>query len=101
MNPDGDYNTFPFREFTTDWKVSTQPLFRYYQEINKPIFALYGELDGYTGCDPHQAIEILSKVHPQPELITTQVIPDCDHGFKDKEELEVAAVVAWLQKTFL
>jgi len=100
MNPDGDYNTFPFREFTTDWKISHQPLFRYYQEIDKPTFALYGELDEYTGCDPHQAVEILSQVHRQPSLISTQVVSGCDHGFKDNEILEISAVIAWLKNVF-
>ncbi len=101
MNPDGDYNTFPFTEFTTDWKPSSQPLFRYFQEISQPTFILYGELDEYAGCSPAQAAQILKNIHPNPQLITTRVVPGCDHGFKDTEEKEIEAVVNWIQKTFL
>lgn len=101
MNPDGDYNTFPFAEQQgMGQHRSTRPLFTYFRQIDKPTLLLYGSEDPFTFGPPVQAVKTLQQVHPQPDLLTTQVVEGSDHSFHGTEEAEVSAVTSWLRQVF-
>jgi len=96
-NPDGDYNTFPFFEYTQKLNLSTKPLFRYFKKITKPCLVIYGELDH---CVPEGngrlAIEILSLWVKNKENFTFHVIPEADHGFHEQEAELAQKITGWL-----
>lgn len=100
LNPEGDYNCFPYLEyFNSDINLSkNKDLFSYFKGLAKPTLVLYGAEDIFTSKPPREAVKILKKIHPQPELLTCQVVPEAEHSFKGHESLEAQAVSDWLKK---
>lgn len=93
INPDGDYNCFPFLEALGKAKLSTKPLFRYFKTINKPSLVVYGENDEYAYGDVLKVVDIL-KSH-QPDF-NYKIIKDTDHGFTGKKQ-ELSKIISdWI-----
>ena len=93
LNPDGDYNIFPFNEYLNDLRLSTKPLFGYFSEITKPYLAVYGAEDEYCYGDVPKIIEIL-KHHANPVADAQfEIVEGADHGFTDHED-DVASMMA-------
>ncbi len=96
INPDGDYNIFPFNEVFHNLKLSKKPLFREYKTINKPTLVVYGENDEYCYGDVPKCVKVLKKDCPNAKLFTFKIVKNADHGFNGKEE-ELAKIVSqWL-----
>lgn len=96
LDPDGDYNTFPFSEAMGKAKLSVRPLFSYYKHINKPTLVVYGENDEYCYGDVRRCVKILKSVPKHISRFTYEIIKDADHGFHGKNK-ELAKIVAdWL-----
>jgi len=98
LNPDGDYNTFPYYEALNNLKISSKELFREFKSINKTTLVLYGENDEYCYGKVAEIIEKLKTTTPHPEKFTFNILPDCDHGFYGKEEVLVKNIAQWLAK---
>lgn len=97
LNPDGDYNCFPYTEYFRKEKWSTQPLFRYWSEIKKPTFVLYGSDDIFTSETPAKAIKALQK-HQNPSAhIEYQIVKNADHSFHGNESEEIGQTIRWWQ----
>lgn len=96
INPDGDYNTFPFNEYLNNLKLSKKPLFKEYKSINKPTLVVYGEFDEYCYGDVPKCVEILKKECPNSKLFTFKIIKDADHGFNGKEKELAEVINRWL-----
>lgn len=94
MNPDGDYNVFPFGEALFGPRISRRPLFRHIRRIRKPALYVYGETDEYCYGDVAACVRVLSEHAGFAGEIA--VMEQADHGFRGKE-LELGALVAdWL-----
>lgn len=92
-NPDGDYNCFPFSEAFGKAKISTKPLFRYFNDIKKSSIVIYGEKDEYTWGDINKVVSTLKKYQPDLEY---KVIDGADHRFTEKQK-ELAKIIAdWI-----
>lgn len=99
LNPDGDYNTFPFYEATTE-RLGTKPLFKELHKLDKPVLTIIGENDTYmyTAGGVQGAMELIrsnlsSSIRNQSEYI---VVKDADHSFTS-HEVEFSQLVAkWL-----
>lgn len=96
INPDGDYNIFPFNEYMNDLKLAKKPLFREYKTIDKPTLVIYGELDEHCYGNVLKCIDTLKKECPDPKLFTFKIIKGADHGFNGKEKELVKIVAKWL-----
>ena len=94
-NPDGDYNCFPYYEVLNNVKLSTKPLFRYFEGIRNPTMVVYGILDEFAWEDVPKVVEIL-KQH-QPNFVY-KIIPDADHGFHGKKRELADVIIPWLKK---
>ncbi|MEA2056774.1 MAG: DUF1749 domain-containing protein [Patescibacteria group bacterium] len=95
--PDGDYNTFPFREYLQEFKLSKKPLFRYFKKIKKPSLIIYGENDEYTPeGSGKKANQILKKQIAGKTNFSFEVIKNADHSFHGREKELVEIVAAWL-----
>lgn len=100
INPDGDYNIFPFNEYINNLKLSRKPLFKEFKTVNKPTLVIYGELDEYCYGNAPRCVEILKKEsasrRTNPKLFTFKIIKGADHGFDGKEKELVEAIGDWL-----
>ncbi len=96
INPDGDYNVFPFLEAMGRIKLSRRPLFRHLKTMRKPALSIYGDRDEYcfgnvSGCVAAMSDALGPK--PNHEIV---IVADADHGFSGKEA-ELGKVMAdWL-----
>lgn len=101
VDPDGDYNVFPFLEASGQATLSTKPLFHAFASLNKPTLLLYGGEDKYCIVPPAEAVKHLIQAHPTPALLSTKVVDGADHGFSGMESEEAESVASWLKKTFI
>jgi pimeloyl-ACP methyl ester carboxylesterase len=97
LDPDGDYNTFPFIEQSTGVKLSTKPLFREFKSIDKPTLVMYGSEDEY--CPPSAAVaeNTLKSVAPHPDLFTFELIPEADHSAHGHEPRLASLITKWIK----
>lgn len=95
INPDGDYNTFPFNEYINKLRLSTKPLFREYQTIDKPTLVIYGENDEYCYNNVPKCIGALKKECPNKKIFTFKIIKGADHGFSDREKELAETITNW------
>lgn len=96
INPDGDYNIFPYNEYFNNLKLSSKELFREFKTLDKPTLVVYGENDEFCYGQVPRCIEALKTHHAQPKLMTYQTI-DADHGFSGKEEELAERITMWIQ----
>lgn len=94
MNPDGDYNVFPYLEALRGIKLTRRP-FRYFSEVRKPSLVVYGENDEYAPeGDISRSVAVLSEVAgPNVELA---ILEDADHGFSGREAELGELIANWL-----
>lgn len=96
INPDGDYNVFPFNQYINNLKLSKKKLFRHYRSINKPTLVIYGENDQYAYGQTETIVNILKKQTRQKNLFRFKIIKGADHSFSDHKKQLVQTVVDWL-----
>jgi pimeloyl-ACP methyl ester carboxylesterase len=99
MNPNGDYNTFPFYEVATK-RLGTKALFEAYRKIRIPTLTVFGENDeyAYTAGTVSDALIMLE------DNTYESIVNDCgfltiqgaDHGFHDAEDAFARSVAGWL-----
>lgn len=99
MNPNGDYNTFPFYEVATK-RLGTKALFEAYRKIRIPILTVYGENDefAYTAGTVSDAL-IMLEDNTHESIVNDcgfLTIPNTDHGFHGAEDTFAKAVADWL-----
>ena len=96
INPDGDYNVFPFLEALRGLKLSRKARFRYVRAIRKPALFVYGDQDEYCFGDVAACVRILANaIGPKPsaELV---VMEGANHGFSGRERELGALIAKWL-----
>jgi len=96
INPDGDYNVFPFNEHYNDLNLSRRRLFRYFSDLKKETLVIYGENDEYCIQTGKDALEKLKEHAGLGASYTFKLIRGADHGFTGKEDTLSRAVANWL-----
>lgn len=96
LNPDGDYNTFPFFEILNKLTISRKELLREFKSINKPTLVLYGGDDEYCYGQVSGIVEKLKAATPHLDKLTFGILQGCDHGFNGQEKLLVKTISDWL-----
>src|SRR5579884_2780852 len=101
LNPDGDYNTFPFYEDATE-RLGTKQLFQTYKHISKDTLVILGREDEYafTAGNASSAVDIFIKHTSNTMLkkIDFRLIDNADHGFTDRETEFAESVSDWLSR---
>ncbi len=97
INPDGDYNIFPYNEYFNKLQLSKKKLYREYSTIDKPSLVIYGEHDEYCYGDVPRCIEALKQHTSHPEMFTYEMIEGADHGFSGMEVILSQTIVKWLK----
>ncbi|HVS32944.1 MAG TPA: alpha/beta hydrolase [Thermoanaerobaculia bacterium] len=96
INPDGDYNVFPFLEAMGRVKLSRRPLFRHVKRIRKPAIAIFGEYDEYCFGDVAGCVATLADAVADQPNFETVVMSGADHGFSGRERELGELMAAWL-----
>ncbi len=96
INPDGDYNIFPFNEYINNLNLSKKQLFKEYKKIAKPTLIIYGELDEYCYGDVPSCLAILQKESSDLKLFTFKLIKGADHGFNGYEKKLAKSIADWI-----
>ncbi len=96
INPNGDYNIFPYNEYFNNLNLARKELFSEYKTIDKPTLVVYGEHDEFCYGDVPRCIEALKRHTSHPRLFTYDIIPDADHGFSGKEKVLSELIVTWI-----
>lgn len=98
INPDGDYNTFPFTEHLGGLNLSTKPLFRYFRGINKPTLVVYGEDDEHAPFKSgFEANNILKQQVAGKKNFKFDIVSGADHSFHDQEHQLGEVIGDWLR----
>jgi hypothetical protein len=77
INPEGDYNIFPYGEILNNWNITKKDKFREYKTIKKPTYVIYGELDEFCYGKTKEFVEISGKYFLK--------YFGADHGFSVKK----------------
>ncbi|MDP3993978.1 MAG: DUF1749 domain-containing protein [bacterium] len=96
INPDGDYNVFPYNEYFNHLKQSKKKLFRYFKSIKTPTLVVYGDKDEYAYGRVQEILEVLKRTTSAPEKFKFVSIKNADHGFTNKDKVLCRAIVEWL-----
>lgn len=99
MNPDGNYNTFPYFEAITK-RLGTKPLFKEYQTIDKPLLVVFGDEDeyAYTAGGSRAALNLLMKYIDKSIISKCKfiTIPGADHSFHGHQAEFAQTIANWL-----
>ncbi len=96
MNPDGDYNVFPYLEILRGLRLSRRPRFRHLRAIRKPTLVVYGDRDEYLDGDVSRCVAILTEqLGPKPNF-EFAILGDADHGFGRREGDLARLILPWL-----
>jgi len=99
LDPDGDYNTFPYYEATTE-RVGHKPLFKEYRSIDRPTLVILGEQEEMmsTAGGPEGAVKILEKYLPSnvQNESAFELVDGGDHSFHGVENIFAERVASWL-----
>lgn len=99
LNPDGNYNTFPYYE-ASQQRLGDKPLFQEYRRLDKPTLVIFGENDEYTehagGADA--ALKLLAKHTSNAQLKQTDfvLVAGADHSFSGAQADFAKKVADWL-----
>lgn len=94
INPDGDYNVFPYYEVLFNKCLSTKPYFRYFQSIRIPTLVMYGDKDEFAYDKVPEIISILKSF--QEHEVDYDITVNADHGFTDYLEPITEKISMWL-----
>ena len=95
LNPDGDYNTFPFHEARNGIRLSKRRPFQWSAEVKKPVLSVYGDGDEFVN-DVSACVSVFAEaVGPNYDFA---ILEDADHGFGGREEELAELMIAWLAR---
>lgn len=99
LNPDGNYNTFPFYEAAHE-RLGKKLLFEEYKQIDRPMLVIWGENDEYTEAfgGAAKTLELLMSQTSNAMLKKTDfaLVPGTNHSFDDAETDFAKRVADWL-----
>ncbi len=96
INPDGDYNIFPFNELFNSLRLSSKQLLREYRSIDRPMCVIYGGNDEFCYGRVPDIISLLKRETQHPDKVTFHLIDNADHGFTGKLPELTRIITDWL-----
>ncbi|MBD3329499.1 DUF1749 domain-containing protein [Candidatus Dojkabacteria bacterium] len=100
INPDGDYNIFPFFELLTGQQLGTKELLREFKSMRKPTLVIYGSEDEYCQGDVKSRVDLLRKAVSETrkkDLYNFKIVDGADHCFTGMEEELSNSVINWIK----
>lgn len=97
IDPDGDYNVFPFLEVMRGIELSGEKrLFTEYRNLKRRTLILFGAEDEFCFGDVHGCVRILETFAPRRVPVETGVIEETGHSFHGKEKELGRRIAKWL-----
>lgn len=96
INPEGDYNTFPFWWTLNNINIMKKDPFREVKRIGKPTLVLYGNDDEFCYGRVPDCVELIKKAVAGKDNFRFGIIPDADHSFNGKRKELASQVAAFL-----
>lgn len=93
LDPDGNYNIFPYYEILNNKRLGKKKLLHEFSSIMKPTLVIYGDQDEHSYGKVPEILNILKEYQNAQTSIDYQMIEGGDHGFTGKEN-ELAHQVA-------
>lgn len=98
IDPDGDYNVFPFLEVLRGLELSGEKrLFSEYRHIKRPTLALFGEHDEFCFGDVPGCVRIMETFAPANVRVDVGLIAETGHSFHGKERELGRRIASWLR----
>ena len=98
MNPDGDYNVFPFLEVMRGVRLGRKLPFGTLKTLRKPTLMVYGDRDEYCYGDVHGCVSSMAATLAGNPNIELAIMNDADHGFSGRESELVELIVNWIER---
>jgi pimeloyl-ACP methyl ester carboxylesterase len=99
IDPDGDYNVFPFLEVLRGLELSGEKrLFSEYRHLKRPTLVLFGADDEFCFGDVPGCIRVLEMFAPGRVKVEIGIIDETGHSFHGKEREMGRRVAAWLER---
>jgi pimeloyl-ACP methyl ester carboxylesterase len=98
INPEGEYNIFPFLGAMRGERLSRKSPFREFRAINKPTLVAYGGEDQFCFDDVEGCVRILKGEVDGRKEFTFRILEDADHGFHGREEDLGRMIVQWIRR---
>jgi len=95
INPEGDYNVFPFLE-AMGKPLSGKPLFKSFASISKPCLTVMGASDEFCFGNAEACLELMKHAAAARPRSEFRLISGADHGFHGKERALGKLLVEWL-----
>lgn len=100
INPDGEYNVFPFREVLIGPRISKRkPWFQEFRSIARRMLVLYGSMDEYAWNDVPGCLGTLRRFSCRLERLTLETIEGADHGFGGNESELALRITQWIRRS--
>lgn len=96
MNPEGDYNSFPFYEVLFNKRISKKDHFREFKKINKPTLVVYGDNDEFCYGRVLDCINAMKEGVRMKNNFEFKIIENTDHSFSLKENEVADLISSWL-----
>lgn len=96
INPDGDYNVFPFLEAMGHMRVSRKPLFRHLKSIRRPSLSIHGDRDEYCFGDVSGCVAAMAEALAANANHEFVIMAGADHGFGGREAELGKLMADWL-----
>ena len=98
INPDGDYNTFPFYWQLNGIKIMKKAPWREIKKIIRPTLVIYGDNDEYCYGKVQDCVGLIKRAVVGKENFCFEIIRDADHGYFGKRKELAEKVVKFLKE---
>lgn len=98
IDPDGEYNIFPFFFELNKIKLMHKEPFIEFKNLKRPTLIIYGDKDEYCYGRVHDCIELLKKVVNDKKGYSFRVLKDANHNFEGKNEELLKSILDWINK---
>jgi pimeloyl-ACP methyl ester carboxylesterase len=97
IDPDGDYNVFPFLDAIDGLELSKEKeLFSEFRTIRKPTLALFGSEDEYCFGQVELCAEMLRAYAPPRADVRVEIVQGANHGFHPVELETGRRIARWI-----
>jgi pimeloyl-ACP methyl ester carboxylesterase len=97
INPDGDYNIFPFYWQLNKIKIMKKAPWREIKKITKPTLVIYGDKDEYCYGKVQSCVGLIKSAVSGKENFSFKIIRNADHAYFGKRKEFAEKVVKFLK----
>jgi len=98
INPDGDYNIFPFYWQLNKIKIMKKTPWREIKKITKSTLLIYGDKDEFCYGKVYDCVDLIKKAVAGQDNFRFAIIQGADHAYFGKREELVEKVVKFLKE---